>query len=528
MLKSENSDCSPQSLAQKLFCQPMNITVTFISAIITGIIAHLYMFVNKLPNVDDVGAITEYGQGARVGRWFLEVLGETTAELLGNYSMPLFNGIMTVFFLALSACIVVKMFEITDIGCCIFVGAVFVCFPAVITTLMFMFTAPYYGLAVFLAVLAAWCISRERKYLNVCGVICLVLSTAIYQAYFPLSASILLAKLIQDVEKEKPIKRVLQYGGCFFVGLIAYFVSSMLFNRLFEVEMVSYKGADSMGQISVCTILENIPNTYKALVSLMTTGYMGLTEYRLLRILFALFIAATICVLIYKFIMLIEIKKIWRAISVLVFAICYPLAVFSLYFSGGAEGFYSIVMYPVVMFYILPVILLGEVNKESVEESRKRKWCKTILNYVMSLAMVGVIFLYCRFSNEYYLWMQMDYEQTSSYFTTLVTQIKESEGYTKDVDVVIVGYSVEDDSITGTDYFLDITLGTPNMLDCYNYRAFIQNYCGFGQINRELETEVCTWEEVMEMPIYPEKGSIQNIRGIIVVKVMEENGPSIW
>lgn len=520
----------PQNILYQIIRQPRNIVATFIAAMSVGLFAHLYMLTNKLPNADDVGAMNAYGQGARVGRWFLEIMGEFVGKFVENYSMPLFNGLVLIVLLAVSACVVVKIFGIEDLACCIFVGALFTCFPSVVNTMQFMFTAPYYGVGILFAVLSARCIIKSRSILGMCaGIILLVLSVATYQAYFPLCFSILVAKLIQDVQREQWFKNSFRYAGCFFAGMGGYFVTCFLYNRFFEVEMVSYKGADAWGDFSINEVFRNIPNAYRAFIRLMTSGYMGLTEYRLLRIIFAIFVIIAGMILTYRFVGLIREKMYLRAGGMLLLSLCYPLAIFSLYFSGvGGAAFYAIMLFPVVMLYVLPIILISDINKEHGCMSAISEKFVGMINYIVCFAMLGVIILYCRFSNEYYLWMQIDYEQTSSYCTTLITQIKECEGYTKDSEVVILGYCVEDESITGTDNFPDITLGgsyeegNAGMLQTYNYRAFIQNYCGFGQINRELEDEVSCWAEVNDMPVYPSEGAIQNIRGIIVVKLAEE------
>ena len=89
-----NVGMTPRDIVNKMTRRDKNVTITFFSGIVIGIFAHLYMYMNKLPNADDVGAIFNYGQGARVGRWFSELLGDLIGRVLGNYSMPFFNGIV--------------------------------------------------------------------------------------------------------------------------------------------------------------------------------------------------------------------------------------------------------------------------------------------------------------------------------------------------------------------------------------------------------------------------------------------------
>ena len=49
--------------------------ITFISVWIFGLIAHAYMFMNKLPNYDDLLGVNGFGATFKVGRWFLWIVG---------------------------------------------------------------------------------------------------------------------------------------------------------------------------------------------------------------------------------------------------------------------------------------------------------------------------------------------------------------------------------------------------------------------------------------------------------------------
>jgi len=84
--------------------------VPLLSAMIFGILAHGFVFVNKYINHDEVFNL--FGKGATVdsGRWALAALD----SIFPNYSMPWIYGILTVFMIALSACLIVRIFEIRN------------------------------------------------------------------------------------------------------------------------------------------------------------------------------------------------------------------------------------------------------------------------------------------------------------------------------------------------------------------------------------------------------------------------------
>ena len=64
--------------------------ICLITGIVTGIITHLYMLTNKLPNWDDLTVFWGYGVGAENGRWMIPKLH----EIGGVWSVPALNGML--------------------------------------------------------------------------------------------------------------------------------------------------------------------------------------------------------------------------------------------------------------------------------------------------------------------------------------------------------------------------------------------------------------------------------------------------
>lgn len=113
--------------------------MAFASAIVIGLLAHLYAFTNKLYNYDELYSTPgSYGVGIENNRWFLELLGRLSSRTLtGSYSFPLVNGAISVILLAISAMLVVRMFEVKSTLFAGAIGGFMVAFPAI--TCMFFF-----------------------------------------------------------------------------------------------------------------------------------------------------------------------------------------------------------------------------------------------------------------------------------------------------------------------------------------------------------------------------------------------------
>ena len=74
------------------------IKVTFLSSFILGGLAHLFTLTNVLQNYDNIAIVPGgYGTGLTSGRWLLTVLGNFIKKIWGNYNLPFFNGLLTIF-----------------------------------------------------------------------------------------------------------------------------------------------------------------------------------------------------------------------------------------------------------------------------------------------------------------------------------------------------------------------------------------------------------------------------------------------
>ena len=102
----------------------------FISVIIFGLIAHMYMFTNKLPNFDDLIGINNFGVTFKNGRWFLWMVGAAAYHLDLVFSLPWINGIITLFLLGVSAGILADLIGMKSRIANVFVGAAIVVFPS--------------------------------------------------------------------------------------------------------------------------------------------------------------------------------------------------------------------------------------------------------------------------------------------------------------------------------------------------------------------------------------------------------------
>lgn len=531
----------PEYLLNVLKKIPYRFHYAFISTFCIGILTHLYMLTNKFPNYDDVTGVSGYGSGTPLGRWMLTYIAEWIGDSIGNYTMPMFNGGTFIFLVAISAGLIVCTLEIQDRLCCILIGGIMITFPAVIGTFFFMFTTPYYGIGIFFAALAAYLIGSGKWYELIAGSILLMFSLAIYQAYYPLCAGVLLLLLIKNclnatIDVKRLISKAFKFLAALIAGLLLYLVVTKVF---FSSQLSEYKGISTMGEFDLPTILNSIKHTYQYYWLVMNPlfSFGGLSPYAVIR--FALRCISLIGFsmnILYAIYLFIQKKKemLTTACCLLLFSFLFPVTVFGIYIMTTSEV-YSLMFYPLVLMIIMPLTIIDSFCQRNTdanhlpdgtaaiqaalqENLKKVKQCLlSVSSCTVALLSALLIFCYAHYANEYYLQLQLDYTNSVSFFTTLITQIKSVEGYDETLPVSFVGEPDDATFFNSYNYFPNTTLGGMHEYVQMSTRIhFMTVYCGYNP--PKPTQDLCDDPTVLAMPTYPQDGSIQMVDGTVVVK----------
>lgn len=507
-------DCLIKSIYFKLSDR---FKIAFLSTIIFGLIAHIYMFTNKLPNFDDIAYMNKFGTTFRYGRWFLWVMGAAAYHLEFVFSLPWMNGLLTLLTIAVSAGLIAELLGLKGKILNVLLGAALVVFPSWTTTFFYMFTAPYYGFAVFLAVLSVYCTVRYKRGIVISAVL-MACSLGIYQAYLPFTATLyvvlLFAMLFENYSYMEILKKSLYYLLSLGVGVACYFIFMRLSLVITGQELTAYKGISSMGKMS----LFQIPELFETIVH----NYFGVFLNNNLEISYNfitkgmylfLFIISGILIVV-LFIKNIKAKAYLKGVEIIVLIIVFDVAINSIYIMCD-EGIYSIMYYAYAFMMIFPLMLIDR----TVEANETA--AMVFLEYLTTLTVCAGIFTYCHFANAQYLSLHLSYEQSYSFCNTLITQIKSIDGYREDMPVVIAGERFADDSLYHNDVMsaYAITGKDEVLIDAYSRNEFFWFYCGFdvrfmnvAQLPKETQAEIA------QLPVYPDTGSIKIIDGVVVVK----------
>lgn len=503
---------------------PSYIKWSFFSAIVLGLVAHLYMLANKLPNHDDIYHLFQCDYGALSGRWFLP----TVLDWDGDFSMPWLIGVLSLLCLAGTVCVTASLFRIrTRLGC-VLTAALLTAFPTVAATFSYMFTADAYFFGLLLAAFSAYAVARMPIMGVPLGAIAAILSLGIYQSYFPVAAVLMVGTLLFDcLEGERTMLNILLRGVKMVVTLGLGIVVYMAAARLATANaggLSDYMGISSMGSISMSELPELIRkcyDTYREYFLENSVGwYFNFIHY--------LILAVFVCGLVLLLTLILRRRVgFGKGLLAIVLAACYPLAGNLIHIMVGGEAVHYLMIYGSVYILVLPVALTSFAAVHAEEMGSLRVNVQALLSWIILIAISLTAYNYIVTDNKAYLKMEISFDQIKAYSNRLVTAIQSVDGYSTDLPVVLYGASSADVLLDVTPEVDEIILtGVLEMGTYrteYSYGEFLNRYMALpndvyisGTLKEVDEAigDVASW-----IPTYPQSGSVQIVNGYIVVRL---------
>lgn len=491
--------------------------VTFVSAMIMAVIAHGFAFTNVLHNYDNISVFMRgYGTGLSSGRWLLTLLGDWVKNTGGGYNTPFFNGILTMLLLSITACIIIDFFEIDSTILCSLIGAMFLCFPTVTSTMFFMYTAPYYALAILLAVLAAWFADRVHFGMVYGSILC-AFSLGIYQAYLPLTASLLILKMLQNtLSKQRKIEKFLKEGVYFFLtlvfGVLIYWILLKVCLITKGISLSDYQGIDQMGKLTIAEIPYLIKRCYYSFVRLVFSDYCGISQTPLIQK--SLMILGLISIFTNAYLLS---REKWNTNigENILLLIVFPIAVNSIILMCPESNIYTLMVYGTVVIYFVPIVLLNILKNKKEKLFRYLRIPAVLMIF---LSIIG----YTYQANRNYVALYYTTKQTENQLMMLVERARMADGYKDSQKWAFIGFNVEDELVKNPWETMEVYGGNARYLvNSYARNKFINAYIGFDvpMVEQERIEELSSLPEIQQMPCYPDDGSIKVVDDILVIKL---------
>ena len=498
---------------------PSAVRICFISGIIAGILFHAYMFTNKLPNWDDINNVGSYAVGAEFGRWFLKY-----AHLLGGkWSVPWLSGIFSIVLISAAACFVLSTLHLKSTTSAVLIPLMMLSFPSMCSLFTFMFTADCYAVGILLACAGAWLI-RKYRFGFLPGIVCLVLSMGIYQAYLCLALGILVMGLFLDMlEENSRTADVFRRGVKAFVVACISVVIYTIVSRIVYPQLDAYNGLDQMGKIDLIRLPRLILRSYKWVVQ-----YFILKPFSFVTAAaWALNVAS--CLLTAGLVIAFFIrKKIYKnsgsAILYIFLAMMVPLAMGSIIIMAPDASISMLMLYQYHILYTQSGLFLADAGK--VRAGR-------ILGYVVAAVLLLVGYQNFVVTNQAYFRMGIAYERSYAYYNRIMERIEATAGYQPGDPFALIGeyglsetpdllgsYSMDGDRFTDLS---GVAKETGLLTSGVRYN-FMKTYIGveMPEVSEEAVEAIKETKDYQAMPAYPADGCVKQIEGVWVVKTCEE------
>ncbi|MCR4566484.1 MAG: glucosyltransferase domain-containing protein [Pseudobutyrivibrio sp.] len=504
----------------------------FISVLAFGLLAHGYALFNRLSYHDNSASLFSLGGTYESSRWMLGFIYDLQMKTTKLFAAPVFNGVLSLVFIGLAAALIVDTFNISKKISAVFVGAIMAAFPVVTSIFSFMFTAWEYFAALFLAVWTANILIKKISVKTfIAATILLACSLGIYQAFMAVTIAAFLVALTLAVfsgeidSAGEYVKRGLTYLGNLVAGLVIWFAMAKLTQSIKGIEAVDYKGMSD--GYSVSAFPSRLVESIKAFFGFEAAG---INSVLYLRLIVAFIVLSTILQLAYLWVAAKNSFGV-KLISLIGIALL-PIGINVVYLMSTSEDFFvdSLMVFGNIFVFLIPVLLIDRMENEPNLRAGVFSTITIRVTWVQIIALAVVLVGYIYLDNGAYLKAELAEEQATAYYTELVANIKATEGFSDDMEIVFVGWTELEDGtnakIDTVDQLEAIKLEKfPRFTDIITYggsRFFMQEHLGFG--NDKLIEDNGTYakkDEVKDMPTYPNSGSIKVIDNKVIVKLGE-------
>jgi len=487
--------------------------IPFFSSLIFGLLAYGYAFTNKLVNHDEVSALFTKGATVTSGRWGLGALD----TVFPNYSMPWIYGLITIFLMALSVCLVIRICRLENSLLQVLLSGCIVVFPSLIGLFGYMFTSSSFALAFFLAVFSVWLVQIQNKWLYLPALGSLIFSLSIYQSYISIAASILVLILIQRTLTNENPGKIFRDGIFYVLFLICalglYYLSTHIVLRITGNQMNAY--ASENLAFSISSVLNGAGLAYCNFLRFFTEGFRGLVPTAFSRILHGILLFSTAGLLLPLFIRTAR-KGPGGLLLLSALVAVLPLSINCMYMITTADSVHTLVLYGFVAVYILVAILADHILSGA-----ESSFVSGILLNLATAAMALILTVNTYVANQSYLHLHLRYENASAFYTALIADIKMTPGFDENTKLAVMGeYQQPDYYHQKFEQLHEITGIYGFVPDSYSKNYFLEYYTGFPvpMASEKEMNAIAATPEFEQMPVYP-YGSMRMMENILVVKL---------
>ena len=477
-----------------------------------GLFAHLYKFMNYLPNHDALYCVFINPPNAiGSGRWLLDA----ACNLSSTFDLPWIRGLMALFWIGLTAAVITDIFRVENRFVQILIGGLLVTFPAVTNTFFFEFNADAYMLAMLFSALAVRfsSIGDSRAVYHVVAVLCICCCCGIYQAYLSfavvLALCYLMSVLLSDERSGREIGKWIGKEICVFLaGLLLYYLIWRVCLLCTGGEINPYQGMD--GSAAGFHPVYAIQQTVKTLLRFFLGGDVRKNGWTLYAALNTIFLIGFIVLIIYS---IKKSKLVKRPGMLLLFLFCLlliPFAVCIWFFMSASVEVHMLMLQSIAVIYIFCLVMTEE-------------YAKTVGKQCASAFFLLLIFKFSLQANMSYFEMELCEKRTEATATEILSRIHDlDDGTVKRIALIAGGDQslVAEGAFGINEILVHAHQLRSNLIFDHNYASmYLSQIMGsdYQGVSGEKIIELEESGLAEEMPSWPLAGSVQIVGDIAVV-----------
>ena len=510
----------PEELLKKIKKNiPLQWKICFASALVFGLIAHIYKLTNWLPNWDSIVFRYDPQNMVAMGRWFLPVVCAPSSF----YDLPWLNGLLVIILHGISAVCICKTFDVKKNITAGLIGATVVTFPTVTSVLTYNYVADGYAVAFLLSCMAAMLlVDKKPKY--IASAICIALSAGIYQAYITVTVMLLLCYLILEALREestaakllsKSLKMLLTGIG----GMLLYYLLMTVILRVTGTELLEYQGLNNAAAFSGINILGSLYNIKHSFVNYFFDFSNGINAFSVLNV--TVFV---LTVILYVIDIIKNRTSIVKLLFICAYVIFLPIGANVLAFINSSVDYHNLMKMGYLVFYLFLILQYEKTEFKKPTFNRLTSWA--ILCTIFVLIFNNIII-----ANVSYHKLNMAYEKSYGVLLRIADRIEQTEGAEDCQKILVIG------ALSGSEAYSAIL--PPDMTgttDGYILRAddeivgqsvlcsALNDYCekNYTFLAGEEKNTLLKKLNEEEIGVWPESDSILISDGVIVIRLGEE------
>lgn len=474
----------------------------FLTVFFVGFINFFYLLTHHVLSPDGLA----YGPIYKSNGWEVDLgrpLLLVVDRLRGGLVSPPIILFVSLIFISLSVVLLTRIFTMKKPLPIIILSILFVLFPVLSESALFIYCMDSYSIALFFSVLAIYFIQKEKP---IWAIFFMIGSLSLYQAYISVTLTgVFLLYLLDILEKKDSLKGFIKNLFLVFLGLLSYLILLKLGMFVFGRSLADYKGASSFGMNTILSLPKSILHAYQDFYSFFFLDNLIYNHY------YYRHVINIILYLLLFIVLVVRSKKL--KVGSIILGICtlllFPIACNIMDLIACDTTINLVTGIGFVMFYVFMIVVFDRYIKN--------------VNYKVYAYLFILVFSYmCLLSNNgTFMAREQTYQQYYGEMSTYLQKAKNLDGYEKDMPWMfsdIIRYVP--DVAKASNGYLALDYETyNNFYGMLETLIFVDHYFGERMYIVDLDQYhmVGETEEFQNMKV----GDVQIIDGVIVVKNSE-------